>query len=39
MKDTPKAAKTDGDYLNTLARGLSFLRAFTTGGREMTLVA
>lgn len=37
MKGTSKTAKKDGDYLSTLARGLSVLRAFTKERPEMTL--
>ncbi len=37
MKGMSKTAKRDGDYLNTLARGLSVLRAFTKERPEMTL--
>ena len=37
MNDTRKRGKKDGDYLSTLARGLSVLRAFTKERPEMTL--
>lgn len=37
MNDTKKSARKNGDYLSTLARGLSVLRAFTKERPEMTL--
>ena len=37
MNESRKPAKKDGDYLSTLARGLSVLRAFTKERPEMTL--
>ena len=37
MNDTAIAKKKDGEFLSTLARGLSVLRSFTKDRPEMTL--
>ena len=37
MKNTEDKPRKDGEYLNTLARGLSVLRSFTKDRPEMTL--
>ena len=37
MNDTQKSSRKNGDFLSTLARGLSVLRAFTKERPEMTL--